>query len=94
MNRQFKERIRTVMVINDIGQCRMKMILGKSELFLQSQGTKTKKQNLGPTKAEIVTKFLDELQQSVGKKKYTLNDLVAKRRQKQEEEEEVFTRAT
>ena len=51
-------------------------------MILQSKAHKEKKK-VGPTKAEIVSKFLEDLKESSDKKKYTLNDLVAKRRGKQ-----------
>ena len=41
---------------------------------MQQKSVREKKK-FGPTKAEIVTKFLEELKASTGKKKYTLNDL-------------------
>ena len=44
------------------------------DIALQTRAQKEKKK-VGPTKAEIVTKFLDELKESSGRKKYTLNDL-------------------
>merc|ERR1712117_622092 len=50
---------------------------------VRQQKSVREKKKFGPTKAEIVTKFLEELKASTGKKKYTLNDLVAKKRQEQ-----------
>ena len=44
------------------------------DIALQTRAQKEKKK-VGPTKAEIVTKFLDELKEDSGRKKYTLNDL-------------------